>query len=219
LEKQYNLTVKLVKSSFNAGEDVEIIIENLEINPNSTISINLNKVEEDYTEFAYSAGKIIQSSGKSLRVSIPYSTDLKNGMYLIGSINVVDETSDGFPNIISITPDKFGDILMEVTNPDDKEKTEEELSKLYAEILQDREIDFNKGIGNGSKSYGVVLFTRNCKITQRMRLGQYELLPWEGLECNDKLDSLQSFLVQNGLNLLENTEDTLNKCKMINPPP
>jgi hypothetical protein len=90
-----NLIVKPVKTSFKAGEDVEIIIENLEINNNSSISINLNKVEEHYTEFAYQSGKIINSSRTTHRVIIPYSPDLKNGIYLIKSIIVSEQSERG----------------------------------------------------------------------------------------------------------------------------
>lgn len=50
-----------------------------------------------------------------------------------------------------------------------------------------------------------------------MTLENCEIIPWEGLECNDKLDSLQDFLAYEGLNILEHTAETLLRCKNNQP--
>ena len=74
-----------------------------------------------------------------------------------------------------------------------------------------------EGIGNGSNTYKAFVFIKDCLITEKMILEHCEIIPWRGLECNDKLDSLQDFLTHMGLNILEHTAETLSRCKNNQP--
>ena len=74
-----------------------------------------------------------------------------------------------------------------------------------------------EGIGNGSNTYQAFVFIKDCLITEKMILEHCEIIPWRGLECNDKLDSLQDFLTHMGLNILEHTAETLSRCKNNQP--
>lgn len=58
---------------------------------------------------------------------------------------------------------------------------------------------------------------RNTQLTKNIRLGQYELIPLDGLGCFDIVNLINQFLSNSNIALLNSIEDTLNRAKQGQP--
>ena len=216
--RNVDICLKAFKNCIEEMKPIKFILEGVELKGEFNFSLNLSKIEEDYTEFAFGQGISVKTSGKHHEIILTPTKDLKHGMYIVGNISISQLGKNSFPKeIMNLTPADFGECLIKIVKSTDKPQTEEELQKEYQEILQKRDIDFTKGIGNGANAFTGCIFVKNCKITQVMRLGRYEIFPWNGLSCNDELAVIRDFLSKNNINSLGNSEKTLKNCENGQP--
>lgn len=218
MQQNMNIELNISESCIEKCKPIKFILDGIELNGEFNFSVNLNKVEEDYTEFAFGTGTIINASGKTHEIFINTTEDLKEGMYLVGQINIskINETHLTEP-LMNLTQQDFGECILKIVESSDNPQTEEELKKEYHEIIKKRDIDFYKGIGDGSKRFEGCIFIKDCLITRPMRLGQYQIFPWDGLPCNDEINLVQDYLSKTNVNRLNNTQEMLKNCKQGQP--
>lgn len=218
MQKNVNINLNIPESCIEKCKPIKFILEGLELNGEFNFSVNLNRIEYDYTEFAFGTGTSIKASGRTHEISINTNEDLKEGMYLVGQINISKVNETPFPEpLMNLTQQDFGECIIKIIDSLDNHQTEEELKKEYHEILKKRDIDFNRGIGDGSKEFEGCMFIKHCLITRPMRLGQYQIFPWEGLPCNDEIKLVQDYLAKNNVKQLDNTQEILKNCKHGQP--
>lgn len=217
-ENAGHLEIKPVKIAFQEGEQISFILTNIQLSNQNSCSVDIAKVEDDYTEFAIGFGIPIISPTAELTLQSPTNAEFKSGIYILSSLSFSQSTPNGSSNELRLTPNDFGLCLFQVYRESDEILNEQELLSKYNNIMIARDQEFTSGFGNsGSKQYLGLVFVKDCLITRRMRLGKYEIIPFEGLTCNDELNLIQSFLIQASLNPLTNVSDVLTRAQQGQP--
>lgn len=220
------ITVNPTFTSIKEGEQVDFRIMCDKLAEFDSISINISKVDADYTDFSLGYGTPIPKLGNDVTIICPPTKGLKEGLYMVSAINLQKESKElgdeeiAMPEIIQT---KFDRCFFEI-RVSSKEHTPQELVEIYNNIIKGREEKFISGFGEKAnrlgqicKEYRSLVFIKDCLITRRMIIGQYEIFPFEGLACNDELGLVQDFLIGNGIPPLDNTDETLLRAKQGQP--
>ena len=218
-------SIKIAKCSIKEGETLDIIIDGIKSDEEYNFSVNVSKIEDDHTFWAFETSSMVNNIDTDKQISFKIPEDYKDGLYLINHIALINKEKN-IQDPLSPILDEDREILQipvtskalfEVIKDSDSPKSCSELKDQYDKIITNREKEFNKGFGNGLNEYLGLVFVRDCKLTIRMRLGRYEVIPFEGISCNDEISLIKSLLAENNLKLGINDDEILNKCKSEQP--
>jgi hypothetical protein len=96
-------------------------------------------------------------------------------------------------------------------------RSADQLLTEFQRVIHSREAEFLRGVGDGPEGFMVLVFVKEMLITQTMRLGQYELLPFNALSCHDELALFQRFLREAELPLLPSFDETIRDAETGQP--
>lgn len=212
---------KAVESSLPSGESFTFAIEGFCPLKSFHVYLDVAKIEKNEDEWVASISpSSIEYTEKGFNINIDKFDNLEPGRYLIK----VGTVPSGKPTpcmSLSILPTDFGVSIFEIRDINEPSRSHDDLADEYEIVIKDRSKDFLKGFGEQStpetQNYVAFVFVKNCLLTKKMRLGQYELIPLEGLGCIDITNLINQFLRNSNLRALGNLEETLNKAKQGQP--
>lgn len=212
---------KAVRSSLQSGESFTFAIEGFCPLRNFSVYLDVAKVEADNDEWVASISpSSIEYTEKGFNLHIDKFKNFEPGRYLIKAGIVPPGKPVPFMSF-SKQPTDFGASIFEIRDRNEPESSHDDLFKDYENLLKARTENFLKGFGEQStpetQNYLALVFVKNCLLTKRMRLGQYELIPLEGLGCIDIANLINQFLHNSNLGVLDNLEETLSKAKQGQP--
>ena len=180
---------KAVRSSLPSGESFTFAIEGFCPLKNFSVYLDIVKIEVDNDEWdANISPSSIEYTEKGFNLHIDKFKNLKPGRYLIKA-GIVPPGKPVPCMSLSKLPTDFGVSIFEIRNSNEPEISHDDLLKDYEKLIKARTKNFLKGFGEASthetQNYLALVFVKNCLLTKRMRLGQYELIPFEGLACID----------------------------------
>ena len=208
------LNARPLRYSVPVGSQLELVVANPPLTEQMSLAFSIAKVENDLTDFAMGWGGPISTAKGGSSLALPTTEALSPGLYLLTRLVL----SSAPETAVDLAGGDDGIYLFEVRNPTVPPRTQEELEAEYARILAAREQHFTSGFGGapgtpGMREYLGLVFAKDCLVPGRLRLGQYEVIPFEGLPCMDELSVVQSFLTQYGFGQITNAEDTLRRAQ------
>ena len=212
---------KAVESSLLSSESLSFVIEGFCTLKSTQIYLEIVKIERDEDEwFASISPSSIEYTEKGFDIHVDQVDNFQTGKYLI-RFGAVPSGNPTPCMSLSIQPTDFGVSIFEIRDNDGPAATHDDLVRQYEGIIKNRAKDFVKGFGEQSTpethNFLAFVFMKNCLLTKQIRLGQYELIPLEGLGCVDIMNLINQFLRNSNLGELGNSEDTLNKAKQGQP--
>ncbi len=143
------------------------------------------------TEWWMSSGGKLEADGDGYRVSCPSLTGLPLGLYQLTSVEFRSPGSGP----THAGPSEFGLQLFEVSDtPDQPRRASDDLLLIFQRIIEAREASFHEPFGAGPQEFSVFVLFKDVLITSRMRLGNYELMPGDGLRFESELVCVDAFL-------------------------
>lgn len=197
------MIIRSTKSTIKETEYIEIQINSkIEINQKK-FQIQIAQINHDYTNFIMSfCGDLIRDKSNYVLKCKPVS-QLKEGFYIVSALDIFDYDLDNMNQINIMNLTIIEPILFIIDN-ESSEISYQNLIEKYITINKERDNDFLSGIGDSSNSkernvYLGIVFIKNCLLTTRMRIGQYELIPYERMGFDSELQVVNSFFSDYGL--------------------
>lgn len=212
----------MLKCSFNEDENIEVIMEGLDPDKNYSYSVSVIKVGKEDNEGWYIVPATIDESYKKISFRSPQDGEYNEGLYFINRIDIFDnddQVTEAHPirDREELNIQDIHETLFEVIKDHDLSKTCQEIKDYYDLIINDRETEFREGFDNGSNEYLGLIFVKDCRLTTRMRLGNYEVIPLSGIPCFDEVNLIQSILNANNIDININYNEILNNCQNNQP--
>lgn len=213
---------KMLKCSFKEDENIEVIMEGLNPDKNYGYGVTVIRVGKEDNEGWYMVPATIDESYQKIVFRSPPDGEYNEGLYFINRIEIYDnddQVSESHPirNREELNVQDIHETLFEVIKDSDSSKTCQEIKNYYDQIINNRESEFREGFGNGSNEYLGLIFVKDCKLTIRMRLGNYEVIPLSGISCFDEVNLIKSLLNANNINININYDEILNNCQNNQP--
>ena len=209
----------LSSDSIYKGAKIDLVLKGILIGKQNQCGINIACIGKDYTNFALSYSTQFCVEGDKIKIAGIPTDQLKVGLYQVTNISLSGDLSEGSDSNMQFTANEFGLSLFEIRESAVPLTAKQQIYESYADIMKRRNETFMSGFGDvtTANEYIGLVFVKNCLMTRRMRLGQYELIPFDGLECNDEIALMQNFLTMAGIPELTNTEDTLIRAQHGQP--
>lgn len=166
------------------GSPVELLVQDFQPAPNHVGAWWIPMVDAERTHFMMASSSPFSTVNDQTSLICEPTKDLAPGLYLLAKF-ALQEPSSMEPTQSQVVPLGDSPILFNVVACDDHEQTASELLAEYEAILVKREADFHRGFGceptaPGAREYIALVFVRDCLLTNRLRLGQYQAIPFEG---------------------------------------
>lgn len=213
------LKIETTRGSYFKWSKIEFIIQNLEISDEyNGLQLDINEISDDYDLWKSTPAATFTKENDRIRISIELNYDLEIGLYIIAHLRFYSSNE----NIedIHLTKEDYGIFPFEVIKLTDETLSKDDLIKKYQKIHKDRDRKFFGGFGYLSENmndYTVLAFVKDCLIGSHMRLGFFEIIPFEGLEFNDEIYLINDFLNLHSSFNLNNSDDILKKAKQGQP--
>ncbi|MDP8288937.1 MAG: hypothetical protein RAP03_19865, partial [Candidatus Electryonea clarkiae] len=212
---------RAVESSLSSGESFTFAIEGFCPLKSHHVYLDIAKTERNEDECVASISPTsIEYTEKGFNIHISKFDSLEPGRYLVkaGAVPPGEPT----PCMgLSVLPTDFGVSVFEIRDISAPSRSHVDLVNEYEETMKNRSKTFLKGFGENSspetQHYRAFVFVKNCLLTKQMRLGQYEVIPLEGLGCTDITNLINQFLRNSNLGALGGLQETLNKAKQGQP--
>jgi len=188
------MRIRLPKESLEAGQKPALIIADPEGFPWVTAMVELLKIEEDYSYagFAWQGTVATNNLGEFLTVGGVLDQE---GIYLVSAVTLATRPP---ATVMPLSRCQLGVCLFEVRAAGAAPRSHAELAQSVGDILQRREGLVLGGIGkdpneDGVRTHEVLVFLKNCLVSQRMRLRGCEIIPHEALTVASEYDCMQHF--------------------------
>jgi len=201
-------------SSYFKWSTIEFVIQDFEVSEDyDDLEVVIYEITKDYDLFKSSAPVEFIKKNGNIIVSLKLNYNLEIGLYIIKQLRF--SNSHGNMEDIHLTKNDFGTFPFEIIKLTDKPVNKEYLIKKYQKIHEDRDKKFFGGYGysGNMNDYTVLTFVKNCLMGTHMRLGFFEIIPFEGLEFNDEIYLINDFLNKYTSDNLDNTDDILKTAK------
>ncbi len=186
--------IKMVNFSVTKGESIRFQIPKFELGTHEKIRLTISKINADDTIWACGGSADFNPDGE-----VTFSTNpLETGFYRIDKIQVFNEIQNSENDQLnSIIPNPIA--LFEIRNPDEKEHSQTELQTKFIDIEKKRKDEFLSGFGDSHSSPGIheyrgFVFIKNCLITQKIRIGNYEIFGIGELPFTDEQSIVDIFI-------------------------
>jgi hypothetical protein len=148
------------------------------------------------TVFAMATGGPLTVEGDRVTFRCERTHDLRAGLYGVGRVRFASDDAQQPQQEVG----DLGLCLLEVRDAGIEARSLEQLAVAHQAILEARRSDFQKGFGGvpgaaGTEEYRVLVFIKDCLLTRRMIVGQYEIGPAGGLTTSDEVALINGFLV------------------------
>lgn len=203
MQQQADILIVLQNSSLTKGQlgRVEIVFQDAD--NYSQVQIDVFRCGVENPKLAWSKGTSANIVGGHLTEVDLETKDLPPAFYEIKKIGFHTPKDDTInpESIFFVGGRDFPRIFFEVTSVEKKQRTREEIKHEILSIEGKLESDFLSGVKisgeDQSRNYQVYGFLTGVMITQSMRLGNCELIPYRGLDTKDWIDLINEFFRSN----------------------
>ena len=207
----------LQTTAISKGSPLLLRIEGSTLTGREYAIVDVWKVAVDYDDWYLQQGSTLSCDGDVYVATYPEVQNLEKGLYYL-RLGIASQVEGEHSDIAQVE----GILYFEIQETPDVSKTEEVLVSEYVAISEARNREFLRGFGNqlgapGMTEYRGLVFIKNCIVTARARLGQYEIIPFNGLEANDEINLVNSFLSETDIPLISNTEAVLARARNGQP--
>lgn len=216
--------------SIEQGDCISFFLENFDLNDRTYAQPYISLVNSDYDDLKIICSCKIENIDGRYVFEFTHTCGLEAGLYVISLIRFTyseKNESGNSENIIDegsffASSEEYGTIFFEIREKNVPAKKDTDLLEEYRNILKNRDEDFYKGFGNISCSgekqiYTAVVLVKNCLLTSRMRVGQYELIPVGGLGCMDTIQLMNQCLAHTTIQPLFNIDEVVEIAKSGQP--
>jgi hypothetical protein len=211
--------VTIETESIIAGEDLVVVFGNVYIPESANVSIDFARVSDYWDLFALGTGLNLASDTDRFVVS--QTESLTPGIYFLRNISIgLPDSSEFSPGLFQSSSTDY--TLFEVRRHGDVARNRAELISKYKEIVSNRDVELMRGIGDsnspGCLAYRCLVFLKDCLITTGIRLRDTEIIPFEGLGCEDQFQSMSLFCEKYfGIQYLDRPPEFIARAKQNQP--
>lgn len=206
------IQVRVCSPSIVAGGNLELSVSGLDLAGAFEVSVSLARVDQAYTTWAFATSTRCEVINRTAYIGPVEISDLPPGLFQLTQLSFavpgVPDLPDRENQRIVFDPGHFGVCLVGIGEESSVRRTTEELMEDYRAILRYREADFLRGFGRSPDEsdvhdYHALVFVKDCLLTCRMRLGQYEIIPFQGLGNADEVSLVKQFLANTEIGPIE----------------
>lgn len=159
-----------------------------------TATVELLKIEEDYTYAGFAWQGPVATNQRGDFLTVGGALD-QPGIYLVSAVTLATAPP---ATVMPLSRLQLGVCLFEVRAATDEPRSHTELVQSVADILERRERLVLEGIGkdpdeHGVRTHEVLVFLKNCLVSQRMRLRGCEIVPHEAMTVASEFDCMERY--------------------------
>lgn len=159
-----------------------------------TATVELLKIEEDYTYAGFAWQGSVATNQRGDFLTVGGALD-QPGIYLVSAVTLATAPP---ATVMPLSRLQLGVCLFEVRAATDEPRRHTELVQSVADILERRERLVLEGIGkdpdeHGVRTHEVLVFLKNCLVSQRMRLRGCEIVPHEAMTVASEFDCMERY--------------------------
>lgn len=185
-------TVQIVVTPTSVELGKNIAIDFLSEPPLSVgnVAWTVGRVTLDETTFVLASSSETVITEKGLRVVCSLPDNLEPGVYVLSHSEI---TPVGVAQTIRFGPLSNVLYVFEIRATETQPRENAAILQDYERMLEQREINFQIGIGTGANSYEVFVFVKNCLLTMNSRLDRCEVIPMSRLGTSDEITAIEKF--------------------------
>lgn len=183
----------------SVGGTLVLRIEGVVCDGKTNLDAYVDRVGDDRDEFCFGWGVSAADLAPFVRVEQSLPDELGPGLYSLAGLQLSRPGEGGLDVVGRWTNQDFGLQLFAIGEHGTPSRTADEVRALYDAVVRRRDEDFLSGFGLSAEApdvrkYQVLIFAKHGLLTMRTRLGQYEVIPIEGMGVEGELTSVETFL-------------------------